>query len=65
MIARWTSATGIMILYILFSSCLNSDCPSIYIEAASKRNTSAASPQLRHLGRSMIAVALFVSTDEA
>ena len=36
---------------------LNPDWPPIYIEAVSKRNTSAASAQLRHLGRSTIAIA--------
>ena len=36
---------------------LNPDWPPIYIETVSKRNTSAASAQLGHLGRSPIAIA--------
>ena len=60
-IARLIIANGIMILYILFEDWWSVDAepdwPPIYIDAISKRNTSAASEQLRHLGRSTIAIA--------
>ena len=60
-IASCIIATGTILLSISFegswSTAAEPGFPAVYIKAAPKRNISAVSAQLRHLGRSTIAIA--------